>query len=234
MAKFWYHERHKRTHPSASSILKLINSFYVFESVVDLGCGVGTWLFSAKELGVKTVQGFDGSDIDPNHLMIDTSEFRRFNLNGSFESKATYQLGISLEVAEHINPNSADEYIKLLTSLSPLILFSAAIPGQGGSGHINEQEPSYWIEKFNQQGFELFDIIRPQIWNRSEILPWYKQNCLLFIHKSLSPSLKLKLQNLENWNGVHLVHPDIFKMKVDDTRSPYKLLKTFAKIVLKK
>jgi SAM-dependent methyltransferase len=234
MSNFWYHERHKKTHPSALKILSFIKSLYNYDSVVDLGCGVGTWLFTAKELGAKSVKGFDASQIDTSHLMISPEEFQRFDLNVPFNANTKYDLGISLEVAEHINAKSADAYIKLLTSLSSFILFSAAIPGQGGTGHINEQEPKYWIEKFAAQGFVLIDVLRPGIWDDSETLPWYKQNCLCFAHKDLYESLHEKVKNIENWKGRYLIHPYFFDMKREQLSSPVKLTKAFAKLLLRR
>jgi SAM-dependent methyltransferase len=234
MPDFWYQERHKKTHPSASKILGFLKTIHNFESVVDLGCGVGTWLYSAKEIGAKKIQGFDASKIDPAHLMISSSEFQRFDLNIPFEATTKFDLGISLEVAEHINATSADTYLELLCTLSPFILFSAAIPGQGGTGHVNEQEPLYWIKKFSNQGFEVFDVIRPKIWNDTEILPWYKQNCFLFVKKDLVPTIKNEVENLEDWKGKYIVHPYFFEMKNEQLMSPIKLTKAFAKLLINK
>jgi hypothetical protein len=61
-----------------------------------------------------------------------------------------------MEVAEHLPARTADRYVKLLSSLSSILVFTAAPPGQGGrtaTDHINEQPPWYWMTKYKQLGF---------------------------------------------------------------------------------
>ena len=71
-----------------------------------------------------------------------------------------------LEVAEHIPPECADIFVESLTwGLAPVIMFSAAVPGQGGTLHLNEQWPAYWASKFAQHGYVLIDCLRPQLWD---------------------------------------------------------------------
>lgn len=210
MATFWYHERHLKSYPSAKLILSELKKIHNFESVADLGCGVGTWLFTAKELGAGTVKGLDGSSIAPEHMKISPSEFQNFDLNKPLTLNRKFDLAISLEVAEHINSEFIDNYFKLLTSLSSIVLFSGAIPGQGGHGHINEQEPNYWIQKFRENGFKLFDVVRPIIWDKEEVLPWYKQNCMLFIKEGELPEIQQRLKNFEDWKGRYIIHPHFF------------------------
>lgn len=235
MATFWYHERHRKSYPSALCVLNQIKSIYNFNTVTDLGCGVGTWLFTAKELGATTVKGLDGSSILPEHLKILPSEFSNFDLNKPLSISEKYDLAISLEVAEHVNEAYIDNYFKLLTSLSPFILFSGAIPGQGGNGHINEQEPSYWIKKFESHGFRLYDVIRPIIWDKEEVLPWYKQNCFLFIKDGELPEVKASLEKYENWKGRYIIHPHIFNKYsfLTKLKNPIQFTKNWARSTLK-
>ena len=211
MASFWYHERHKKSYPSAKFILGEIKRIHDFKSAADLGCGVGTWLFTAKEFGAVEVKGLDGSKIAPEHLKITANEFENFDLNNPLSLNYKYDLAISLEVAEHINGSSMDNYFNLLTSLSSFVLFSGAFPGQGGKGHINEQEPSYWIKQFNKRGFKLYDVIRPIIWEKDDLLLWYKQNCLIFVKENELPEVHATLSKLEDWKGRYIIHPDYFK-----------------------
>jgi hypothetical protein len=103
------------------------------------------------------------------------------DLKHSFEINEKFDLAMSLEVAEHLPKESAEKFIKELTLLSDVVLFSAAIPGQGGTHHINEQYPEYWAEIFKQQKYIPVDCIRPNIWNENGVEFWYKQNLLLFI-----------------------------------------------------
>ena len=64
-----------------------------------------------------------------------------------------YDLAISVEVAEHLPADSAVSYLKFLTDMSDTVLFSGAVPGQGGVGHVNEQEWTYWLSFFNTFGY---------------------------------------------------------------------------------
>lgn len=190
---FWYEERHAKTSPSARKILKLIWPHLNPQSVLDVGCGVGTWLNISKELGAQRVQGLEGSDLKPEQLKIAPQEFLRTDLTNPPKIDCIYDLAVNLEVAEHLPKSSAQEFVKFLATHSRVVLFSAAPPAQGGEGHINEQWPKYWTELFAEQGFEAIDVLRSIIWNDAEVLTWYKQNLLLFCSKAQAQSLRTAL-----------------------------------------
>ena len=82
------------------------------------------------------------------------------DLSGKISDK--YDLAISLEVAEHLSPSRSCGFIDDLTNLSDVVLFSAAIPMQGGTNHINEQPISYWANLFLERGFVPISCIRPK------------------------------------------------------------------------
>ena len=67
----------------------------------------------------------------------------------------TFDVAISMEVAEHLPEKIADRYVDLLTGLSNIIVFTAAYPGQGGDDHVNEQPALYWISKFQARAFNM-------------------------------------------------------------------------------
>ena len=161
------------------------------KSVVDVGCGTGAWLRAFKEMGVTHVHGFDGDWIRPEMLMIDTGEFSAIDFTSlsHFTFDRTYDLTVSVEVAEHLPSQFADRFIGLLTSVAPVILFSAAVPLQGGTGHVNEQWPSYWVPKFDSHGFRMIDSLRWKIWTNPEIEWWYRRNLMLFVQRDLLSSL---------------------------------------------
>ncbi|GAA0747862.1 class I SAM-dependent methyltransferase [Gaetbulibacter jejuensis] len=150
-------------------------------NVVDVGCGVGTFLYCFKQEGVKEVLGIDGEWVDRELLKkyLDENEFLIRNLEEEFELEKKYDLVVSLEVAEHISEKAADNFIKNLINAGEIILFSAAIPYQGGQNHINEQWLSYWENKFIEHDYVIHDILRPLFWNNAEIPVWYKQNMVV-------------------------------------------------------
>lgn len=196
---------HNKT--AAEIILPKLFQIYKPNSILDIGCGLGTWLSAAKEMGVSEVMGIDGDYVNKEILFkyIQPSEFIPFDLRKNIDLGKKFDLCICLEVAEHLPANSSDTLIESLVRHSDSILFSAAIPGQGGQNHVNEQWASYWVGKFGKHGFKVYDPIRYQIWDNSTIEPWYKQNLLLFSKSEL---------NFPEPTQVDLIHPDFFKREV--------------------
>jgi SAM-dependent methyltransferase len=149
--------------------------------VVDLGCGTGVWLAEFKRHGVRDIVGVDGVHVDAAQLVIHPDQFIAADLTEPLRLNAQFDLAMSLEVAEHLSADKSDQLVESLTLLAPVVLFSAAIPDQGGQHHVNEQWPSYWIERFQQRGYESFDPFRRVLWERSDVDWWYAQNVMLFI-----------------------------------------------------
>lgn len=194
---------------SAKEVLPIVNSLVSPKSVVDVGCGVGVWLKVWKELGVRHVLGIDGSYVNQNELAIDRSEFVPMNLSDSQNISRKFDLVQSLEVAEHIPSDRAARFVDFLCSMSPVILFGAAIPFQGGTLHINEQWPEYWAELFQANGYTCCDAIRRHVWNSSSCAYYYAQNTFLYVKSSeLSkyPALDLIAKDT-NPSVLSSVHP---------------------------
>jgi SAM-dependent methyltransferase len=167
-------------------------------SVLDVGCGNGTWLKVFEDNGVTDYVGIDGSEYSARfHIGID--KYRKKDLTLPFDLKRKFDLVLCLEVAEHIAASSADALIDTIVKHGDHILFSAAIPGQGGQHHVNEQWPRYWQSKFLAHGFHFHDIIRPLIWENDVIEPWYRQNIFL-ISKNVSEDKRM----------IAVVHPDVY------------------------
>ncbi|MEJ2005518.1 MAG: methyltransferase domain-containing protein [Cyclobacteriaceae bacterium] len=179
----FYENRDNRTRYAAKRILKIVNDLVEPSSAVDLGCGVGTWLDVFKEYGVGEVLGIEGPWVDKSHLVINSDEFMSAELNKPLNTERKFDLAISLEVAEHIEEEYADNFVKNLVQLAPVILFSAAIPLQGGRNHVNEQWPSYWSEKFAGHGYVVVDAIRNEVWEDEKNDVWNAQNCFIYIHE---------------------------------------------------
>ncbi len=207
---FFYRERHERTVESARKVLRTIFDGLKPRSVVDFGCGVGTWLKICKELGAEDILGLDGDYVPEAYLVIPKPNFRRTDLNGPVNLGRVYDLAISCELAEHLLESSAQSLVDNLVGAAPVVLFSAACPGQGGHRHLNEQWPSYWASLFAAQSYELLDIVRPQIWNDTAILPWYRQNMLLFADSRVVGDLPVAWRHGKvGFHGLPVVHPEI-------------------------
>ena len=167
---------------SAAAVLPIVRELVgELGSVLDVGCGVGTWLAEWKRLGVGTVRGYDGDYVDRSALQIAPEEFVAVDLaDPATVPRGRFDLTMSVEVAEHLDESQAGAFTDLLTEGSDLLLFSAAIPHQGGTHHVNERWPTYWQAKLRARGFEEFDLIRPRIWGDPAVEWWYRQNLLLY------------------------------------------------------
>lgn len=207
----FYQDRHARTVTAASRILDLALAVLPpVQSAVDVGCGVGTWLAEIQRQGIPDIQGFEGEWVDTQHLEIPTDCFSHHDLTKPIAVPAKrYDLALSLEVAEHLPDASAGTFVASLTGLSDCILFSAAIPGQGGRHHINEQWIEYWLERFAQHDYVGLDVIRPHIWHDEEIAEWYRQNAILLVARSRLDELKLEAPP-HTLKPFSIVHPIAF------------------------
>jgi SAM-dependent methyltransferase len=165
---------------SARLVVPLVVSLLRPRSVVDVGCGRGAWLRTFQENGVPEVHGLDGSYVNSAELLIDPAQFSSADLSQPFSLGRTYDLAVCLEVAEHLPARAAGALVDALAQAAPLVLFSAAIPGQGGVRHVNEQWPSYWRVLFEQRGFRRLDPVRRQIWQDARVLDYYRQNLFVF------------------------------------------------------
>lgn len=95
----FYEHLQKSVKSSASAVVPLLMELFKPESVVDFGCGTGTWLAAFKDMGVKTVLGFDGEWVSENQLVIDKRDFRRCDLACAPLVDHPFDLALSLEVA---------------------------------------------------------------------------------------------------------------------------------------
>jgi SAM-dependent methyltransferase len=165
---------------AASNIVPLLIKMFKVDSIIDVGCGLGTWLKIFNELGIEDYLGVDGDYINLQLLQIPQSKLLIADLERDLEIKRKFSLVLCLEVAEHLSQTRAASFIKDLTKLGDRIIFSGAIPYQGGQNHLNEQYPDYWISYFKDENFQVQDSIRPLIWNNNEVDWWYRQNILVF------------------------------------------------------
>ena len=150
-------------------------------SVLDVGCGRGTWLHVFAEAGVADIFGVDGPHIPASDLEIPGDRFRPHDLDEPFDLGRRFDLATCLEVGEHLDARAAPTLVASLVAHAPAVLFSAAVPKQGGAGHVNEQWPSYWARLFAERGYRAVDAVRPLVWNDDRVAFWYAQNIVLYL-----------------------------------------------------
>ena len=173
---------------SARRIIPKLTAVVSVRSVVDFGCGQGAWLSAWAEAGAS-VTGVDGPYIDRRHLLIDSRDFRADDLVAPIDLGRRFDLVQSLEVAEHLPAVKAEQFVDTLTAHGSHILFSAAVPGQGGENHVNEQPPDYWRTLFRERGYAAFDYLRPLICDDPAIARWYRFNSILYVRDDLAGRL---------------------------------------------
>jgi SAM-dependent methyltransferase len=208
---FAYHEQ--RSRESARETIPVLFEFVQPSSVIDVGCGIGTWLTEFKAAGVADYQGVDGDYVDRAMLVIEPERFMAHDLSLPLEIDRRFDLAVSLEVAEHLPAEAADAFVASLVRLAPAVMFSAAIPHQQGVGHVNERWPEYWHEKFKRHDYVVVDCLRRPLWQNVHIETWYRQNLLIFVERARLanyPRLQAAFDAAGPDPPLSLVHPGFY------------------------
>lgn len=202
---------------SAQEIIPLVLALTRPQRVVDVGCGVGTWLSVVSEHGVADVLGIDGDYVNRQLLMIPAERFLPLDLKQPVRVADQFDLVISLEVAEHLPVECAEIFVESLTRLGPAVLFSAAIPHQAGADHVNEQWQDYWARHFAARGYLPVDCVRPQVWDNRDVNVEYAQNTLLYATREYIASRPALERHFERTDSTQLalVHPRQYLLRVE-------------------
>ncbi|MBZ0292965.1 MAG: class I SAM-dependent methyltransferase [Anaerolineae bacterium] len=216
MSQFTYSEKFFKSQrdgsrTAAEVIVPLLIDWVQPASVIDIGCGAGGWLATFHEAGVQDIRGVDGSYVNRDLLFISPENFTEHDLRQPFTARRSYDLVVSLEVAEHLPLDSADTFVETLTNLGPVVLFSAAVPFQAGVNHLNEQWQDYWADKFRTRGYLAVDCIRKRVWNLPEVPFWYAQNTLLYVREDYlrtKPDLQREYEQTSQ-QQLAILHPQM-------------------------
>ena len=204
-------------------------------SVLDLGCGRGPWLKAFGEAGAPQLVGMDGA-WNTGEMLDPAIEFRPTDLEKLCRDGwpgERFDLALSLEVAEHLPPNTSQAFVKLLCGASDVVIFGAAIPHQTGTRHVNLRPQSAWAKDFASLGYTAWDLFRPALWGDGAVPYWYQQNTFLYLREGnpLEAMLREKgVARIERVEAMDTVHPDLLAAHAELPAFPS--AKRLAKLVL--
>jgi methyltransferase family protein len=200
---------------SARVVVPIVKSWIDPGSVIDMGCGLGTWLSVWQEEGCE-VRGVDGDWVDRAQLSIPADRFTAHDLSEPYLPDRRYDLAMSLEMADQLAPAAAAPFVQALTEAAPVVLFSASAPDQPGTNHINCQWPAYWAKLFAERGYDVIDTLRYIVWEDERVDWWYRQNIMLYVARDLVGNWpKLEAMHREGTQPLRLVHPELMKVWLD-------------------
>jgi 2-polyprenyl-3-methyl-5-hydroxy-6-metoxy-1,4-benzoquinol methylase len=186
---------------TARAIVPVLNEWFKPKTVADVGCGGGA--FAVEFAKHAHVDGFDS--VFPGDSINSCLSYYCCDLRNGIPTKSTYDIALCLEVGEHMPESCAAPLVSELVRIAPIVVFSAAIPLQGGPGHVNEQWQSWWAALFLKHSFFPSDKLRRFIWANASIPAWYRQNTIIYA----------RITKLEEWDAtppsqLNVVHPEMW------------------------
>jgi hypothetical protein len=166
-------------------------------SVIELGCGRGTWLKACHELGSTSVLGYDGA-WNSGHLMIDSAiEFHRVDLNAPLELPPNIDMALSMQVMGQLDSAAAACFVERLSSASNVVLFNAADSAQTGERFPHGQCQSRWATLFACHGYQRFDLFRSRFWCIGDACNWYRNNTILYARSGSAQHRQLRAAGVQ-------------------------------------
>jgi SAM-dependent methyltransferase len=153
-------------------------------SYLDVGAGSGAFSAEARRRG-KYVVACENSPFGRAVAKAQRLDARSFDLEADPPADVgVADLALCLEVAEHLPPPMGETLVRFLIRQAENIVFSAAHPGQGGTGHVNEQPKQYWIDRFEDGGGHYDAEASRKLWANMDrqpmTRPWYRANAMVF------------------------------------------------------
>ncbi len=176
---FWEGSESKSQHVYDSTLSEALLNFLKKEEVktiCDFGCGLGNYVKHFKDNNIDAT-GYDGNPNTPeltNNLcnVLDLSIPKKFDI--------PFNWVMSLEVGEHLPKKFEDIFINNLHSNNENgIILSWAVKGQGGHGHINEQNNDYIKSKICDLGY-INDVEAENELRKHPTLWWFKKTIMIF------------------------------------------------------
>ena len=187
---------------SARAVMARVIGLTGARSVVDIGSGTGAWSRACREVGVPEVVGVDGAYVAAEHRVHPTAFIER-DLAEPLDLGRSFGLVICVDVAEDLSPERAPGLVADVTGLAPVVLFAAAVPGQIGGDHVNEQWSEYWVALFDAEGWTCRDAIRPWVRTNEDVAWQLRQSLFL----AVAPSVEQAYTSFPRLAAVRPEHP---------------------------
>ncbi|MDP9347345.1 MAG: class I SAM-dependent methyltransferase [Actinomycetota bacterium] len=164
----------------------VIATFPRCRSIIDVGAGSGALAAEFKRRGER-VWAYERSRGGRVISRMQGVPSKRFDLRREtpLRLSAPADVACCFEVAEHLPEHLGERLVDVLASVAPVVIFSAASPGQGGLGHVNERNPGYWIERFGRAGARHDPAasmrIRETFAQAGGQAPWFQTNIHVFL-----------------------------------------------------
>jgi SAM-dependent methyltransferase len=206
----FFDDQREESSRSAAVVVPLVHEILSSRSVLDVGCGIGPWIQAWMQLGVTDVVGVDGPYVSQEQLLMPTQSYLAADLTRPLDLGRQFDLVSCLEVAEHLDATYAATLLDSLTRHGDVVLFSAAVPGQPGTHHVNCAWPSHWVKLFGEKGWQVLDILRGALWNDERVGWCYRQNLLLFVGPGRRGLLSLKATDGSSM-PLNVAHPGLIE-----------------------
>jgi len=213
----FYANHHSGSLAGARVAIPLLISLTNCKSVLDVGCGTGTWLHEFERHGITDILGIDGSYVQDDDLEIPRKNFVRFDLakHAEIPVERPFDLAICMEVAEHLPDERGTAIVRALTKAAPYVCFSAAIPRQPGTGHISGRWQDDWVKLFNEMGYAGLDVLRAHLWDTPDVPYWYAQNVILYARNEVADT-NSHLAAVQTKPLFSAVHPALFNLVMEE------------------
>jgi SAM-dependent methyltransferase len=200
---------------SAEIVLSRLWSYVRPRSILDVGCGLGSWLAAARERGVQDLAGIEGPWFEPPGGTATTAVVR-CDLEQGFALRRRFDLAICLEVVEHLSPAGGARLLDSIVQHADIVMFSAAVPHQGGRHHVNEQPLDHWAEEFRRRGLSVHDFLRADIWDDRDVLAWLRQNVVVFARRETLGMPPWIRRPPANRGPMSVIHPELYTARMTE------------------
>ena len=157
-------------------LAEAINEMFDRDFLVDLGCSTGKYCKFFDEKG-WIVQGYEG-----NPYISDFKVFPYVQIMDLSVPQKTLpvDLVICLEVGEHVPYPRMKVFLdNVIGFTGEWLVLSWAVPGQGGTGHVNEMSNMDIINEVEKRGLK-FDSEKSKKLRAAASFRWFKNTVMVF------------------------------------------------------